>query len=300
MLDADSWQVLPSPAAELLSAANAEFCVVGALGRQGLGKSELLNQLLGFGGELPAAGPQPSPAFPVTAATAAVAARHCTRGVGLSISADRTIALDSQPLFSASVLQEMAAAWAQPPQALLAPAAAAAGESKAGAVPFEGVQQLAQLQLAVLLLVACHRVLLLCDGLQDYASWELLTAAEMLARGVPDPSLPPRDPLAAATPGGGGGSAVGAAPQQQPPRQGPPPQEHVAEVILVHVLPPGQEAPTAEQLVALEARLDAFFSASRLRRPGTLWRGPWTGVCRGGEHASRLQAASCTGFHREG
>lgn len=266
LLDAGSWQVLPASVADALSSSNADFTVVGAflirsehaelrrmepavqplrcrlvegpsapctpcpagaLGPQGLGKSALLNRLLGFAGPLAAAGPHPTPAFPVCAAAAA--GRHCTRGVGLRVSSDRVIGLDTQPLFSASVLEDVATGWSQPPPALAAPALAAAGDAKAAAVPFEGAQALMQLQLAALLLSTCERVLVLCDGWEDRRTWELLATAEMLCRGIPDPSLPPPSPQPAAA-GAGGAQAQGAAAAgAQQPRQAPP-QEHLAEV----------------------------------------------------------------------
>ncbi|PRW60682.1 SMG9-like [Chlorella sorokiniana] len=261
LLDADTWQVLPAAVAELLSGSSTDFYVVGALGPQGLGKSTLLNALLGFSGPLPAAGPHSSPAFPTAAAAAVAAGRHCTRGLGLRVGAGRLIGLDAQPLFSASVLEDMMATWLdQPPPALAAPAVAAASEAKAPAVPYEGVQALAQLQLAVLLLSACHRLLVFGDGLEDSRTWEFLATAEMLTRGVPDPSLPPREqPPSAAQQA-----------QQQPAQRQPPAQEHLAEVVLVHMLPAGQGPPTAAQLQGLERRLDALFAGSRLCRPGAL------------------------------
>lgn len=356
--------------AELLSGSNCDFSVVGALGPQGCGKSAFLNALLGFGGPLPGAGPHPCTAFPTAAAAAVAAGQHCTRGLGLRVGTSRMIGLDAQPLFSASVLERMASVWAdQPPPALAAPAAAAASDAKAPAVPYEGVQALAQLQLAVLvsrccpprslhcgpatthgrnetpmcwrrraalpscvplavqqseaataepllsrlrpanrlqLLSVCNRLLVFADGLEDRRTWEFLATAEMLARGeseplrkgrssrrqgwckgcpasapmhplaqrtgwrcltciaaplhctpagIPDPSLPPREqPPAAAA-------------QQAQQRQAPP-QEHLAEVVLVHVLPAGQGPPTAAQLQALQQRLDAYFAGSRLCHPG--------------------------------
>lgn len=225
----------------------------------------------GFCGDLPAAGPHPTSAFPVWPGTAGRQAQqqrwqHCTRGITLRVSADRQVALDTQPLFSASVLADMVARWEQqPPAALAAPAVAAAGEGKAAAVPYEGVQALAQLQLAVLLLSTCHRVLVFCEGVGDGArcTWDFMLTAEMLARGIPDPSLPPRDPQQPATVAAGAAAAAGA----QPARQAPP-QEHLAEVVLVHVVAAGSGEPSAAQLQLLDRQLDAFFASSRLRRPG--------------------------------
>ncbi|KAL4447663.1 hypothetical protein ABPG75_004882 [Micractinium tetrahymenae] len=291
LLDADSWSMNPAAVAWQLSGSNPDFAVVGVLGAQGLGKSSLLNRLLGLdsGSE--------SPGFPLArpaAASLLPPLQHCTHGIQLRASPDRLIGLDTQPLFSASVLEEMSSGgWQQPPPALAAPAVAAAGDAKAPAVPFEGVQTLAELQLAVFLLTACHRLLVLCDGEEDRRTWELLLAAEMLARGVPDPSLPPQGTAGPAGTAGaaagstGGGqhlhsqqSAAAAAAQQQAAaaaargRQAPPAAEHLAEVVLVHVQRPGgiggSQPPTAAQLEALEARLAAFFGSSRLCQPGPL------------------------------
>lgn len=222
--------------------------------------------------ELPQPSAVPPPAFTTLAAAAAGGLQHCTRGVQLRVSDDRLIGLDTQPLFAASVLEEIAR-WEAPPSALAAPAVAAASDAKAGGVPLEGALELAQLQLAVLLLTACNRVLVLCDGLCDRRTWELVLTAEMLARGVPDPTPPPA-PVAGGTAGGGAGGAPGGASQQAAgaaaggrPRQAPA-AEHLAEVVFVHVQLPGAAPPTAAQLQALEARLDTFFASSRLRRPG--------------------------------
>lgn len=66
LLNAVSWSMCPGAVAELLSASNGDFGVVGVLGAQGLGKSWLLNRLLGFSGAPSAAGPHPTPAFPVS------------------------------------------------------------------------------------------------------------------------------------------------------------------------------------------------------------------------------------------
>lgn len=243
--------------------------------------------------------------------------QHCTRGIQLRASPEHLIGLDTQPLFSASVLEEMSGGgWQQAPPALAALALAAAGDAKAPAVPFEGVQALAELQLAVFLLSACHRLLVLCDGEEDWRTWELMLAAEMLARGVPDPSSLPQG-AAAATHAGvapGSGSAGGqhtrqqqaAAPasaQQQAagaaarPRQAAAATEHLAEVVFVHVQRPGGIssgcAPTAAQLEGLEARLAAFLGSSRLCQPRELRASaPW-GVPGDEPQRCRLMQPGC-------
>lgn len=47
LLDADSWTMIPAAVAWQLSGSNSDFTVVAVLGSQSLGKSSLLNRLLG-------------------------------------------------------------------------------------------------------------------------------------------------------------------------------------------------------------------------------------------------------------
>lgn len=47
LLDATGWVMHPLAVAEQLSSSNGDFSVLGVLGAQGLGKSRLLNRLLG-------------------------------------------------------------------------------------------------------------------------------------------------------------------------------------------------------------------------------------------------------------
>lgn len=67
------------------------------------------------------------------------------------------VGLDTQPLFSLSVLGELARL-ERPSLPLATPAVAAASVTKSSAVPYEAAQRLMELQQGVLLLSVCHLV----------------------------------------------------------------------------------------------------------------------------------------------
>lgn len=82
---------------------NTDFTVVGIIGPPGVGKSTILNELYGFDGTSPGM----LPPFTVQSEDNRAMARHCTVGIEPRISAERLILLDTQPVFSPSVLAEM-------------------------------------------------------------------------------------------------------------------------------------------------------------------------------------------------
>ncbi|XP_010261638.1 PREDICTED: protein SMG9-like isoform X2 [Nelumbo nucifera] len=82
---------------------NTDFTVIGVIGPPGVGKSTILNELYGFDGTSPGM----LPPFVTESEEIRAMARHCTTGIELRISAERLILLDTQPIFSPSVLAEM-------------------------------------------------------------------------------------------------------------------------------------------------------------------------------------------------
>ncbi|CAK7340310.1 unnamed protein product [Dovyalis caffra] len=82
---------------------NTDFTVVGIIGPPGVGKSTILNELYGFDGTSPGM----LPPFTVQSEDNRAMAKHCTVGIEPRISAERLILLDTQPVFSPSVLAEM-------------------------------------------------------------------------------------------------------------------------------------------------------------------------------------------------
>ncbi|CAN1235962.1 Nonsense-mediated mRNA decay factor SMG9 [Linum grandiflorum] len=82
---------------------NTDFTVVGVIGPPGVGKSTIMNEIYGFDGTSPGM----LPPFNVQSEDNRVMARHCTVGIEPRISAERVILLDTQPVFSPSILTEM-------------------------------------------------------------------------------------------------------------------------------------------------------------------------------------------------
>ncbi|XP_024641067.1 protein SMG9 [Medicago truncatula] len=81
---------------------NTDFTVIGVIGRPGVGKSTIMNELYGFDstshGMLPP--------FAIQSEENRAMAKDCSIGIEPRISSERIILLDTQPVFSASVLAE--------------------------------------------------------------------------------------------------------------------------------------------------------------------------------------------------
>ncbi|XP_022774759.1 protein SMG9-like isoform X2 [Durio zibethinus] len=82
---------------------NTDFTVVGVIGPPGVGKSTIMNELYGFDGISPGT----LPPFAIQSEDTRAMARHCTIGIEPRISAERLILLDTQSVFSPSVLSEI-------------------------------------------------------------------------------------------------------------------------------------------------------------------------------------------------
>lgn len=185
----DTWEFLPERSISLLSE-NTDFTVVGVLGAPGVGKSTILNQLYGFDGSASSV----LPPFGIQTEEHQATARHCSVGVELRVSVERLILLDTQPVFSASVLAD-----------LMRPDGSSAVPALAGeAMSAELAHELMGLQIGLLLCSVCHVVLLVTEGLHDFSLLRLVQTVEMLKQGIPDPSLPPPGTSGSA----GGGMAV--------------------------------------------------------------------------------------------
>lgn len=77
--------------------------MVGVIGGCGVGKSSIMNQLYGFNGSSTAM----LPPFPILSEETKAMARHSTSGIEPRISPQRLLLLDTQPVFSASVLADL-------------------------------------------------------------------------------------------------------------------------------------------------------------------------------------------------
>ncbi|KAH9727990.1 SMG9-like protein [Citrus sinensis] len=98
----DSWDLHIDRFLPFLSE-NTEFTVVGVIGVPGVGKSTIMNELYGFD----ATSPGMLPPFPTLSEDTRAQAKHCTSGIEPRISAQRLLLLDTQPVFSSSVLAEI-------------------------------------------------------------------------------------------------------------------------------------------------------------------------------------------------
>lgn len=153
---------------------NAEFTVVGVLGPPGVGKSTILNEICGSDSSSPG---MMSP-FGVESEETRAMARHCTVGIELRISSERIILLDTQPVFSPSVLAEMIRPDGSSTLSVII------GESLSAQLAHEVMS----IQLGVLLASICHVIIVVSNGVRDASMWRLMLTVDLLKHGIPDPS----------------------------------------------------------------------------------------------------------------
>lgn len=153
---------------------NTDFTVVGVIGPTGVGKSTIMNELYGFD----ASSPGMLPPFAIQSNDTRAMARHCTVGIEPRISAERIILLDTQPIFSPSVLAEIMRPDGSSTISVLS------GES----VSAELAHELMSIQLGVLLASICHIVLVVSEGVHDHNMWQLMLTVDLLKHGIPEPS----------------------------------------------------------------------------------------------------------------
>ncbi|KAK9740636.1 hypothetical protein RND81_03G050100 [Saponaria officinalis] len=153
---------------------NTDFTVVGVIGPPGVGKSTLLNLIYGFDPTSPGM----LPPFSVQSEETRANARHCTTGIEPRISSERFILLDTQPVFSPSVLAEMTRPDGSSTVPLLT----------AETVSSELAHQVLGIQLGILLASVCHIVLVVSEGAHDPNMWHFMSSVDLLKHGIPDPS----------------------------------------------------------------------------------------------------------------
>ncbi|EFJ48536.1 hypothetical protein VOLCADRAFT_90863 [Volvox carteri f. nagariensis] len=234
LMDA-GWGFQCSGAAKVLSdRGGGDFRAIGVLGSQGAAKSALLNALLydtgqrgpatvraaaaasvaSTGGVMtsPPSACFPGgamPPFPVSDSPGHVS--HCTSRLQLRVHpGDRTLLLDSPPLWSASWTSELAvriiasyirrtsirctrnevvdstAANRQPLCMCVRARAPDCRSRGRGCLPLEAVSELLGLQMGAMLLLACHVVVLMVDGVDEPHLWEYLQVIDHIAHCLPD------------------------------------------------------------------------------------------------------------------
>ncbi|XP_073032740.1 uncharacterized protein [Primulina eburnea] len=153
---------------------NAEFTVVGVIGPPGVGKSTILNEIYGSDSSSPG---MMSP-FGVESEETRAMARHCTVGIEPRISSERIILLDTQPVFSPSVLAEMIRPDGSSTLSVIS------GESLSA----ELAHEMMGIQLGILLASICHVIIVVSNGVRDASMWRLMLTVDLLKHGIPDPS----------------------------------------------------------------------------------------------------------------
>ncbi|XP_010549827.1 PREDICTED: protein SMG9-like [Tarenaya hassleriana] len=155
---------------------NTDFTVVGVIGPPGVGKSTILNEIYGFD----ASSPGMLQPFAIQSEEIRAMAKHCTIGIEPRISAERFILLDTQPVFSPSILAEMI----KPDSSSSIPVLA--GES----LTAELAHEIMCIQLGILLTSICHILLVVSEGVHEDNMWHLMSTVDLLKHGIPDPSSP--------------------------------------------------------------------------------------------------------------
>ncbi|XP_021725809.1 protein SMG9-like [Chenopodium quinoa] len=153
---------------------NTDFTVIGVIGSPGVGKSTIMNEIYGFDPTSPGM----LPPFAIQSEETRANARHCTTGIEPRISSERLILLDTQPVFSPSVLAEMT----RPDGSSTVPVLG--GETLSS----ELAHELLCIQLGVLLSSVCHVLLVVSEGAHEANMWRLMSTVDLLKHGLPDPS----------------------------------------------------------------------------------------------------------------
>ncbi|XP_058759942.1 uncharacterized protein LOC131633254 [Vicia villosa] len=170
----DSWNFQPDRFLPFLTE-NTNFTVIGVIGGPGVGKSSIMNELYAFD----STSSEMLPPFVIESKEERATARHCSKGIEPRISAERVILLDTQPVFSASVLAEMMEPDGSSTISVMT------GESLSA----ELAQEIMAIQLAVFLASTCHILLVVSDGVHDDDLWHLMSTADLLKGDISDPSL---------------------------------------------------------------------------------------------------------------
>ncbi|CAG8500446.1 3387_t:CDS:2 [Racocetra persica] len=137
--------------------------VVGVCGPQGVGKSTVISALC----------QDPQNAFPMQSIDTLNLACHETTGIDVHITPERIILLDTQPVFSLSVLEH-----------------AMRNDYIPDNISPELWLELQSLQIVIFLFSVCNVVITVTESI-DYAMWNFLKKAEMLKYHIPEfPTIP--------------------------------------------------------------------------------------------------------------
>ncbi|KAE8694431.1 D-xylose-proton symporter-like 2 [Hibiscus syriacus] len=221
---------------------NTDFKVVGIIGPPGVGKSTIMNELYGFDGISPGM----LPPFAIQSEETRAMARHCTVGIEPRISAERLILLDTQSVFSPSVLSEIMRPDGSSTVSVLS------GESLSA----ELAHEIMNIQLGVLLASICHILLVVSDGVHDNRMWHMMLTVDLLKHGIPDPSS--LVPLHSQSSTSG--------PDKESKDKVHETEEYIGTPVFVHTRLQNQDLSPSNILQMKKALLQYFSSSSFMRR----------------------------------
>lgn len=173
-LVSDAWEVHTDKILPYLTE-NNDFMVIGIIGPPGIGKSAIMNELYGYD----ASSPGMLPPFPTQTDEIKLTGKHCTTGIDIRISNERVILLDTQPVYSPSVLIDMM----RPDGSSTVPVL------NGDPLSADLAHELMGIQLGVFLASVCNIVLVVSEGMNDLSMWELMLTVDLLKHNIPDPSL---------------------------------------------------------------------------------------------------------------
>ncbi|CAH9123354.1 unnamed protein product [Cuscuta epithymum] len=153
---------------------NTDFTVVGVIGPPGVGKSTIVNEIYGLDSN--SAGILPL--FAIQSEETRAMAKHCTAGIEARVSSERIILLDTQPVYSPSLLADIIRPDGSSTISVIA------GESLSA----ELAHELMSIQLGVYLSSICHIIIVVSEGVHNLSMWQLMSTVDLLKHGIPDPS----------------------------------------------------------------------------------------------------------------
>ncbi|RWS06811.1 SMG9-like protein [Dinothrombium tinctorium] len=163
LLDVENWSFLEHPVVDYLFGENVSssfggFKVISAVGTQSVGKSSVLNQIAG------------SNVFKVHTdnGESDLLLKHCTHGIDLHITRERLFLLDSQPLLSASILDDYI-------KSGITPCTLNSDSSEP-----ETYVYITSLQLVSCLLAICDYMIVVSDWALDFHLIKLIATAMMM------------------------------------------------------------------------------------------------------------------------
>ncbi|KAJ3690913.1 hypothetical protein LUZ61_020077 [Rhynchospora tenuis] len=173
LLSAESWELQIDRVLPFLTE-NNDFVVVGVIGPAGVGKSTILNELYGYDAS------SPGMVLPFATQTDEMRAlsKHCSAGIELRVSNERLILLDTQPVFSPTVLADMI----KPDGSCAIPVMS--GEPLSA----EMAHELMGIQMALFLASVCNIVLIVSERINDISMWQLMLTVDLMKHKIPDPS----------------------------------------------------------------------------------------------------------------